>query len=165
KFPSSHCLPRGSGQSIVAVQKRPVKGQSDVRFGSKADMCSARAHVRFAPNSDRESRHPQTVMSALPPKADICAAPAHPLLWAKADNGLYRASAFGSFARAGCPLLDRPVPTGALSPDLRCSILTNFIAQPCDELFNDLAFGGARCNEDEIRSPAHCPFAAKRRDQ
>src|SRR5262245_44995486 len=47
----------------------------------------------------------------------------------------------GSFARAGCPLLDRPVPTGALSLDLRFCILTNFIAQPCDELFNDLAFG------------------------
>jgi hypothetical protein len=25
---------------------------ADVRFGSKADMCSASAHVRFAPNSD-----------------------------------------------------------------------------------------------------------------
>src|SRR5215831_13773926 len=127
-------------RKVANIRRNPQR--RNVRFGSKADMCSARAHVRFAPNSDRESRHPQTVMSALPPKADICAAPAHPLLWAKADNGLYRASAFGSFARAGCPLLDRPVPTGALSPDLRCSILTNFIAQPCDELFNDLAFGG-----------------------
>ena len=27
----------------------------DVRFGSKADMCSAKRHVRFTPNSDRES--------------------------------------------------------------------------------------------------------------
>src|SRR5262249_740970 len=27
-------------------------GPSDVRFGSKADMCSARAHVRFTPESD-----------------------------------------------------------------------------------------------------------------
>jgi len=43
--------------------ERPV----DVRFGSKADMCGAKAHVRFAPNSDRESGLPQTVMSALPP--------------------------------------------------------------------------------------------------
>jgi hypothetical protein len=29
-----------------------------VRFGSKADMCSAQAHVRFTPNSDRKSGHP-----------------------------------------------------------------------------------------------------------
>jgi len=30
--------------------------------------------VRFTPNSDRERETPQTVMSALPPKADMCAA-------------------------------------------------------------------------------------------
>jgi hypothetical protein len=46
----------------------------DVRFGSLADICSAKGHVRFAPNSDRESEIPQTVMSALPPKADMCGA-------------------------------------------------------------------------------------------
>src|SRR5262249_6742902 len=38
---------------------------------SKADMCSALAHVRFAPNSDRECGFPQRVMSALPLKADM----------------------------------------------------------------------------------------------
>src|SRR5262245_27316637 len=48
-----------------------------VRFGSKADSCSAVTHVRFTPNSDRKSRHPQTVMSALPPKADMCSASGH----------------------------------------------------------------------------------------
>jgi len=47
---------------------------ADVRFGSKADMCSALDDVRFTPNSDRESGLPQTVMSALPPKADMCSA-------------------------------------------------------------------------------------------
>jgi hypothetical protein len=40
-------------------------------------MCGATSHVRFAPNSDRESGFPQTVMSALPPKADMCSALAH----------------------------------------------------------------------------------------
>jgi hypothetical protein len=30
-----------------------------VRFGSEADICSAKRHVRFTPNSDRESRFPQ----------------------------------------------------------------------------------------------------------
>jgi len=37
-------------------------------------MCAAKSDVRFAPNSDRESGFPQTVMSALPPKADMCGA-------------------------------------------------------------------------------------------
>jgi hypothetical protein len=45
-----------------------------VCFGSKADMCSAKHHVRFTPDSDRKSRHPHKVMSALPPKADMCTA-------------------------------------------------------------------------------------------
>src|SRR5215471_7981306 len=30
---------------------------ADVRFGSKADICVATSHVRFTPNSDRESGH------------------------------------------------------------------------------------------------------------
>jgi hypothetical protein len=36
--------------------------------------CAAKSDVRFAPNSDRESEFPQTVMSALPSKADMCGA-------------------------------------------------------------------------------------------
>jgi hypothetical protein len=47
---------------------------SNVCFGSEADMCSAQAHVRFTPNSDRKSRHAADGLSALPPKADICSA-------------------------------------------------------------------------------------------
>jgi hypothetical protein len=35
-----------------------------VRFGSFADICSATEHVRFTPDSDRESRHAAKVMSA-----------------------------------------------------------------------------------------------------
>jgi hypothetical protein len=49
----------------------------DVRFGSLADIRSAKGHVRFTPNSDRESEIPQKVMSALPPKADMCGALAY----------------------------------------------------------------------------------------
>ena len=49
----------------------------NVRFGSLADMCTAIGHVRFIPNSDRESGHAQTVMSALPLKADVCGANHH----------------------------------------------------------------------------------------
>src|SRR5262245_4780338 len=50
------------------------QGSCHVRFGSLADICAAKRHVRFTPNSDRESGFPQTVMSALPPKADMCSA-------------------------------------------------------------------------------------------
>ena len=45
--------------------------KGNVRFGSEAGMCSAKAQVRFAPDNDRESEFPDKVMSALPPKADI----------------------------------------------------------------------------------------------
>ena len=48
-----------------------------VRFGSKADIGAATSHVRFTPNSDRESDIPPKAMSALPPKADMCGALAH----------------------------------------------------------------------------------------
>jgi hypothetical protein len=43
------------------------------------------SHVRFTPNSDRESGLPAKVMSALPPKADICSALAHVRFGPKAD--------------------------------------------------------------------------------
>jgi hypothetical protein len=51
--------------------------RADVRFGSLADICSATGHVRFTPNSDRKSGHPQNAMSALPLKADVCGANRH----------------------------------------------------------------------------------------
>src|SRR5262249_27513677 len=68
----------------VKTDRWPV--QSNVRFGSKADMCSATRHVRFTPNSDRESGLPQTVMSALHPKADMCSANANVCFGPKADS-------------------------------------------------------------------------------
>jgi hypothetical protein len=60
-------------EEIVSRQLRHLK-RRHVRFGSLADICSAKGHVRFAPNSDRESGLPQKVMSALPLKADMCGA-------------------------------------------------------------------------------------------
>jgi hypothetical protein len=66
----------------MALWKRAATDRFDVRFGSKADMCSAQAHVRFTPDSDRKSGPPQTVMSALPRIAtsnathgDVCFGP------------------------------------------------------------------------------------------
>ena len=47
---------------------------TNVRFGSKGDMRTAQTHVRFTPESDRDSGLPQQPMSALPPKADMCSA-------------------------------------------------------------------------------------------
>jgi len=49
----------------------------DVRFGSKADICSAKRYVRFTPNSDRDSGLPAKLMSDLPLKADMCPALGH----------------------------------------------------------------------------------------
>jgi hypothetical protein len=48
-------------------------------------MCNAKPYVRFAPNSGRESGHVPMVMSALPPKADMCSALAHVCFGPKAD--------------------------------------------------------------------------------
>src|SRR6476646_8987670 len=59
--------------------------RADVRFGSKADICGATTHVRFTPNSDRESRHAQMVMSALHPIADMCSAARDVRFGPKAD--------------------------------------------------------------------------------
>src|SRR5262249_30312226 len=58
-----------------------------VRFGSKADMCAAKRHVCFTPNSDRESEIPQKAMSALPPKADMCGATGDVRFGPIADTG------------------------------------------------------------------------------
>src|SRR5262249_37101928 len=66
-----HYRPRSRKTGIVAAQTCTGKGPTYVGFGSKADICTAPAHVRFTPNSDRKSGLPQTVMSALPLKADI----------------------------------------------------------------------------------------------
>jgi hypothetical protein len=62
--------------------------EADVRFGSKADICSAPTHVRFTPNCDRKSGYLRFVMSALPPKADMCTARGHVCFGPIADIGL-----------------------------------------------------------------------------
>jgi hypothetical protein len=52
---ASHCLPPGSGAAIVPTRGSTLKGvgtrQANVRFGSKADMCSAKVDVRSYPKS------------------------------------------------------------------------------------------------------------------
>ena len=72
-----------------------------VRFGSLADICSAKGHVRFAPNSDRESGFPHKVMSALPPKADMCGAASDVRYWPKADIAPYSITTSAVASSAG----------------------------------------------------------------
>src|SRR6516162_1103581 len=44
--------PESSGQAIVLGPFNSLKGQAaDVRFGSEADMCSAKRYVRLTPES------------------------------------------------------------------------------------------------------------------
>jgi hypothetical protein len=83
--PAVGCPSPGSGGGIVTAQIGIMKGVNpasrrqhemlaDVGFGSQADMCDAKRHVRFASNSDRKSGLSRRAISALPPKADMCGA-------------------------------------------------------------------------------------------
>src|SRR5262249_33983270 len=72
------------------LQARPVSLRLYQRYRSKADICAATSHVRFTPNSHRESEFPQRAMSALPPKADMCSALAYVRFGPKADTWLTR---------------------------------------------------------------------------
>jgi len=81
----------------------------DVRFGSKADICAAKSDVGFTPDSNRKSGFSERVMSALPPKADICSAQRHVRYGPKADISAKRRVALWvrsrHFAmRQRCPL-------------------------------------------------------------
>ena len=55
-------------------------------------MCVAKSDVRFTPNSDHKSEFPHKVMSALPPKADMCGATSNVRFGPKADIGLHSIS-------------------------------------------------------------------------
>ena len=87
--------PEACDKAIVAVQTRPGKGQTDVRFGSKADMCDAQAHVRFTPNSDRESGPPQSHVRFTPESGHVrCKKQC--LLWAKSGHSPSNVCVYGS---------------------------------------------------------------------
>ena len=51
------------GRVIDPVLEACLNG-GDVRFGSKADMCSAKRHVRFTPESRHRRDHPNRLYSA-----------------------------------------------------------------------------------------------------
>src|SRR5262245_65198551 len=48
----SDAPPEARDTGIVAAQTSSGKGVASVCFGSKADMCAAKSHVRFTPESD-----------------------------------------------------------------------------------------------------------------
>jgi hypothetical protein len=80
---------RSNSSSRVEVyhsaRRCPRPATWEIRFGSKADICVAKGHVRFTPNSDRESEIPQKAMSALAPKTDMCGADTDVRFGPKAD--------------------------------------------------------------------------------
>jgi hypothetical protein len=71
-------------------QKRTLRRTKSCPLWVKSGHCGAQSHVRFAPDSDRESGLAQTVMSALLPKADTCGATRDVRFGPKADIGLIR---------------------------------------------------------------------------
>jgi len=73
------------GPGLAVDLGESIARLANVRFGSKADIRTAQTDVRFTPNSDRKSRHAAMVMSALPPKADVCGANRHVCFGPKAD--------------------------------------------------------------------------------
>jgi hypothetical protein len=54
-------------------------------LGHKRTYAPPTSDVCFTPDSDHESGHVPMVMSALPPKADVCSATAHVCYGPKAD--------------------------------------------------------------------------------
>jgi hypothetical protein len=59
---------------------------ADVRFGSKADICSAIRHVRFTPNSDRKCGHATIGDVCFTPKSGLMQCNSQCLLWAKSGH-------------------------------------------------------------------------------
>ncbi|MFZ0404071.1 MAG: hypothetical protein WAL03_23625, partial [Pseudolabrys sp.] len=60
--------PRGSEQVIVPAQTSYGQGVANVRFGSKADMCSAKRNVRFPPESRHEVNAANVKSKAVEPR-------------------------------------------------------------------------------------------------
>jgi hypothetical protein len=65
----------------MGIQKYRLS-RIDVRFGSKADMCNAPTHVRFTPDSDRESRYGTNGHVRFTPKSRHVRCTISCLLWA-----------------------------------------------------------------------------------
>ena len=90
-------------RKVANIRRNPQR--RNVRFGSEADICSAQAHVRFTPNSDRESGPPQSHVRFTPESGHVrCTSLC--LLWANTGHrvthsitSLARASSDGGTVR------------------------------------------------------------------
>jgi|SRR5262245_30171984 len=73
---------------MVAIRASAREGPSlkDALMSAKADMCGARAHVRFAPNSDRESGHAANGHVCFTPESEHVQCTSSCLLWAKSRH-------------------------------------------------------------------------------
>jgi hypothetical protein len=67
------------------IDQKKTPRRNTEAFPIGLHMCGAPTHVRSTPNSDRESGLQQSVMSALPSKADMCSAQAHVCFGPEAD--------------------------------------------------------------------------------
>jgi hypothetical protein len=56
---------------MLAIQMGDRKGPSNVRFGSKADMCDSQADVRFGPIADIPSNTLKLALDPLPRSREL----------------------------------------------------------------------------------------------
>jgi hypothetical protein len=90
-FRSPSKLPKDVDFRIEKRLRRPKTTRTTAaRFGSQADICSARRHVRFAPNSDRKSGFPQNVMSAFTAESGHVRCNEQCPLWANSGHSVTR---------------------------------------------------------------------------
>jgi hypothetical protein len=100
------------------------EGPAHVRFGSLADICSAKRHVRFTPNSDRESGHAANDHVCFRPESGRVQRTGSRLLWANSGHGFAPDNAF----------LMTPEQYLAQAASLRVSG-NEYLAQQYDNLF------------------------------
>jgi hypothetical protein len=89
-----------------------------VRFGSKADICAAKTHVRFTPNSDRESGFPANGHVCFTPESGHVQRTRPCLLWA--NSGLMQCSKHHSIRRQARYCQTIPKSTYLDRHQLRC---------------------------------------------
>src|SRR5215467_47084 len=106
-------------------------------LGQKRTYAVQKAMSCFAPNSDRKSRHPYKVMSALPPKADMCGAPTHVCFGPKAD--MRRNRFLGWYNRPKANLIHPHHHAGRLDDGIsgfsffKLQIVSGFVSNRCGD--------------------------------
>jgi hypothetical protein len=68
---------RPGGERELAHNRVQILVNPDVRFGSLADICSQKGISALPPIATAKADMRKMVMSAYPPKADMCGALAH----------------------------------------------------------------------------------------